>query len=463
MSEQVNQTAVELVDPGVPADQGISTLGLLMQLGGGLFAGLGSIAAFNTMLTPGGGGSDKLWVLLVLALCITRSAFHRAAGTELLYGRRGFEAASPLLGLKRYIAVGLGQSLVLFMILTGKFHLPFKMAAAIGMGLATWPVALAALFLFMPRFRRFAEKLPVAEDKGFEAASILMTIMGLIGVLCMGLFLIVMMSAGGRALQGPGMLVLLAAVLLLIRSGLHVQAGLSGLRETSLDRAVELANRYANFGVISAFCAGGAVLLLVMGVMSVVAMGVVAGLCWLLMTWPLIIRRFYSERQFSELMAGDQANVHRRSPDAGLTGLGWLLFAQAMMSAASAIPMLVLDRHDLGGKMYDLMGMMRATGVNSIWLQVGLIALQAWAGLELIRMGRFHRIIATAFAIVASLMAIYVSWPMFQNMKFVMRMGPQGIASYLPLAIQLVIPAVTLILVNRKIAPSAQARFRPTT
>ena len=43
--------------------------------------------------------------------------------------------------------------------------------------------------------------------------------------------------------------------MLVVRSFIHVQAGFSGLRETQVDRAVELANRYANFGVISSFCA----------------------------------------------------------------------------------------------------------------------------------------------------------------------------------------------------------------
>ena len=52
--------------------------------------------------------------------------------------------------------------------------------------------------------------------------------------------------------------------MLVVRSFIHVQAGFSGLRETSVDRSVELANRYANFGVISSFCAGGALLFVMM-------------------------------------------------------------------------------------------------------------------------------------------------------------------------------------------------------
>ena len=291
-----------------------------------------------------------------------------------------------------------------------------------------------------------------------------MVILGTTGVLAMGLFLIIMLNAGGRALsQGPGVLVMLAAILLFIRSCLHVQAGVSGLRETSIDRSVELANRYANFGVISSFCAAGAVLLLVMRAMDVSALAVVAGLCWMLMAWPMIIRRFYSDRQFADLMAGDQANVHRRSPDAGLSGLGWLLFAHAIMSAAMLIPQLLIDRGDLTRKMYDLLSVMGPAGMRSIWWSAGLVALQAWAGFELIRMSSKHRIIGTVFAIVTIIVSVYISWPMLQNVRMLGRLGPEGVMKFIPMAIQLVIPVVTLILVNRNIAPTARARFRSTT
>ncbi len=465
MSE-AKQEAVNLVDPGVPADQGLSTLGLLMQLGGSLFAALATLGTFVTMLTMGigGRGDQTLWMLLVLATCVARSAFHRMAGTELLYGKRTLEGtASPLAGVKRYIVVGLVQSAILFMIMTGKFHLDFKIAIGPALGLASWPAVLAVL-VSLPRFRRFTTELPVAEDKGFEAASILMTVLGTTGVLGTGLFLIVMLDAGGRMLsQGPGVLLMLATVLLLIRSCFHVQAGLSGLRETSVDRAVELANRYANFGVISSFSAAGALLLLLMSShMDISGLAIVAGVCWMLMAWPLIIRRYFSERQFADLMQGDQANLHRRSPDAGLTGLGWLLFAHAMMSAAILIPQLVVSPGEMSRKMFEAMAMLGGGGARSIWFSAGLVALQAWAGYELIRMSSTQRIIGTVFSIVAIIVSVYLTWPVLQQLKHIGRMGPQGVMMFVPMTIQLVIPISTLILVNRNIAPTARARFRGT-
>jgi hypothetical protein len=265
-------------------------------------------------------------------------------------------------------------------------------------------------------------------------------------------------------MQGPGVLILIATILLVIRSILHVQAGLSGLRQTSVDRSVELANRYANFGIISAFCAGGSLLLLMMALMrgrfDPTGLIMVVGLCWMLMAWPLIIRRFFSERQFADLMAGDQANVHRRAPDAGLTGLGWLLFAHAIMSAALLIPNLVISEGAMGRGMGEAMAMLGNAGTRSQWFSVALIALQAWAGMELVRMSSTHRIIGTVYAIVAIIISVYMTWPVLQALKHIGRMGPSGIMMFIPMAIQLVIPIATLILVNRNVAPTAQARFR---
>ena len=463
MSDE-NKNAVNLVDPGVPADQGLSALGLLMQLGGSLFAAIATLATFFMLLTGGGRGGDKAVVLLVLGASITRSIFHRAAGTELLYGSRSLDKTqSPLAGTKRYILVAAAQTALVFLVMVGKFGAPMKIGVAMSLGFIAWPLTLAVL-MQLPRFKRFQTELPVSEDKGFESASILMTVLGTCGLLGAGAFLIIMLDGGGRMMQGPGVLILLATILLVIRSCLHIQAGLSGLRETSVDRSVELANRYANFGVISAFCAGGSLLLLMMALMrgrfDPTGLIMVVGLCWMLMAWPLIIRRFYSDRQFADLMAGDQANLHRRAPDAGLTGLGWLLFAHAIMSAAILIPQLIVPPASLSRGMAEAMAMFGGGAMRSLWWSAGLIALQAWAGYELVRMSSTHKVVGTVYAIVAIIVTVYLTYPMLQAMKHIGQMGPSAVTMFIPVAIQLVIPIATLVLVNRRVAPTAQARFR---
>ena len=456
-------TAPSFVEPSVPADQGLSALGLMMQLAGTVFAAYASLAMFVMLFLPSGFGRvGKGYILFVLALCIARSAVHRVGGSELLYPRATSDEIkpTPFAGIKRYVLVAFAQTAIMAVLLSGKFGVPFKFTLGICAGLVAWPTFLAVIST-LPRFKRFTGELPIAEDKGFEAAAILMTVLGTCGVLGTGAVLLIMLQSGSKLLsQGPGVLLLGALVMLLIRSIFHVQAGLSGLRETNLDRSVELANRYANFGVISSFCAAGLILIVTMiGAPNIAVIALVAGICWMLMAWPMIIRRFFSERQFAELMAGDGAQLHRRAPDAGLTGLGWLLVAHAFFGATILIPQLVLGS-DLGGRYTEMLSFMGPSGARSLWWSVGLTTFQVWAGYELIRMSPHSRIIATVFSVVAAALTVYIMWPVMQQMKHLGRfLNPENMVIIIPLAIQLVIPVSVVLLVNRKFAPTARARF----
>ncbi|MBX3154987.1 MAG: hypothetical protein KF773_03230 [Deltaproteobacteria bacterium] len=470
-----------LAGAGVPADQGLSTLGLLMQLAGTILAAQVSLVIFSALFVMRADRTDSMWVFLMLGLCIARSMFHRQAGTELLYGRRpGLDgnAGNPLTGLKRYIVVALVQSALLALIAYLKFKAPGKVSVAMFAGLIVWPATLGAL-LASGRFKRFNEGIPVAEDKGFEGAAILMTVFGLCGALATGAILIVVFQKGGKSLQqGPGVLMIVALVKLFLRSSLHVQAGVTGLRETSLDRAVELANRYANFGIITAFSSGGALLLIAMTEKVNLGMIVVVTCaCWLLMAWPMIIRRFFSERQFADLLAGDNAAVHHRAPDGGLTGLGWMLVGMAMLTATTLLPSLIAgsDGNPLaaGGMagmrglgesaadLFQLLVLGPPTGYRSTWWNAGLVMFQLWAGYELIRLSPYSRIIATAFAVVGAGVIFYLSWPSIEIVKNARSLSPvEQLTLMAPIAIHLIVPIATLILANRTIAPSARARFR---
>jgi hypothetical protein len=448
---------VDLVDAGVPADQGLSSLGLLMQLAGNVMAALAALVTFSIMLEAGGRG-DVLWFLLIFGISIARSMFHRAAGTQLLYGRPGFEAVSRLAGVRRYVLFALAQSVMIAALLAAKMHVPTTIALGVLAGLAAWPVTLGVL-MQLPRFKRIANELPISEDKGFEGAAILMTVLGLTGAVGGGAVLAIMLQAGSALQKGPGVLLVLTVAMLVVRSIIHVQAGLSGLRETSVDRSVELANRYANFGVISAFCGGGAFLLFIMSQsFEITGMAVIAGLVWMLMAWPLIIRRFFSDRQFADLLAGDNAPVHRRAPDAGLSALGWLLLALAVFSLSCSIPGLIAGSES--GELRNLMMMGGSSGYQSMWWNIGTIVLQAWAGYELIRMSPQHRIIATVFGVVGAAVVIYTNLPLIRELKHMRGMMGGDAMAIAPLAMGLIIPIATLVLVNRKIAPTARARFK---
>jgi hypothetical protein len=467
--QQQKQEVVELTGAGIPADQGLSSLGLLMQLAGNLLAAYGGLLAF-TMLFAMRGSGQTLWMIVLLGACITRSIFHRNAGSQLLYGNASLttEGSNQRLGgIRRYIVVAVGQALLVGAMLGGKFHLPSKLALGVTLGLLVWPAALAVL-LQLPRFKRYANDVPITEDKGFEGASILMTVLGLAGLIATGTLLLLLLDLPGKALtQGFGVLLMLSLAMLVVRSVLHVQAGLSGLRETSVDRSVELANRYANFGVISSFCAGGAMLLFFLqavrgsGDGAMVFLVVIVGLCWMLMSWPLIIRRFFSDRQFADLLAGDQAHPHRRAPDAGLTGLGWLLFACAALNASFLIPQMLFGDAREMREMQAFMALGGASGLRSLWFSVGITVLQAWAGYELIRMSPQSRVIASVFGIVGAIVTVYINWPLIQALKHMRGFSENQMLMFAPLALGLILPIATLVLVNRKIAPTARARFRP--
>jgi len=355
---------------------------------------------------------------------------------------------------------GLAQSVMVAALLAAKFHVPTTIALGILGGLAAWPATLAVI-LRLPRFKRFQNDIPVTEDKGFEGAAILMSVLGLCGLVGGATVLYIMLQAGKELTKGPGVLLVLTVAMLVVRSFIHVQAGFSGLRETSVDKGVELANRYANFGVISSFCGGGAMLLFVMSsAVSVAGMALITGLVWMLMAWPLIIRRFFSDRQFADLLAGDNAPVHRRAPDAGITALGWLLLAYAMFGFSFSIPAMFAGGGGDMGELQSMMAIGGGGGAHSMWWNIGTLVLQAWAGYELIRMSPQSRIIATVFGVVGTGVAIYMHLELIHGLKHMHGMMEGDALLIGPLALQLIIPIATIVLVNRKLSPTARARFK---
>lgn len=452
----MRDNVVQLPAAGVPADQGLSSLGLIMQLGGTI-AAIGITPVAFAMLF-GARNPDTLWLFLLLSTCVIRSVFHRYAGTEILYGRpRADGASAPLVGVVRYIVIGLAHSL-LVTLATAKLGAPASVAIGLGVGLAVWPALLGTL-LATGLFSRFASKVPVAEDKGFEGAAILMTILGLCGALAAGTTLLAIGGTGMRAMkEGRVMLMALALIVLIVRSGLHIRAGISGMRTMSIDRAVEHASRYSSFGIVSAFCAGGALLLGVMTTKLDISMiAVVSGITWMLMAWPMIVRRFFGDRQFADLLAGDQAEIHRRAPDAGLTSLGWLLLAHAAYNLTFAVPGLFSQ---MSGELGRVLAILDGADGHSQWWTIGINMFQIWAGYELIRMSIHHRVIVTAYAITTTALTLYLAWPQLRGIEHLELSNPGYAISLLTVGLALVIPIAALVLVNRKLAPAATARFK---
>jgi len=449
----------------MPADHGLSALGLIMQLFGSLFLGVMALVAMIPVLS---GGMVGAWVVFVIgALSAVRSAFHRMAGTSLLY--RSTQA--PMSGVNIYIGVALAQTVIVLLLFKKQGPVPASLMVTLGLALAAWPLALLAITR-VPRLRRLAAEIPTPEDLGFEGAAVLMIILGATGTLAMALYLWVVLKMPGDMLGDPrGLLLVATMVMLLVRSVMHVVAGVKGTRGIDSDGATEAAARYYNFGVVSSVIVGAVMLILAImvpgGALSGRALLPVGLMVYMLLIWPLILRRFYSERNFGIMMEGGGPN-YRRAPDAGLTALGWLLFAAGVFSLATSLPTAIfrtdVDVLTMLQSMASMDGDAAGAAGRSPWWSVGLALAQLWAALELIGMTDRHRVAGTAYGVIGTVVTLYLNWPAIKGLRALGGgIGPMGsVGELITVALAVVVPVCTVVLVNRRITPSAQARVRET-
>lgn len=457
MSEQVQAqnpaapTVVSLVSPNLPADQGLSSLGLLLQLGGSISAAFVCVAGFIWLWAATWmGGGAMLGILLISILGLVRSLMHRAAGTELLYGPQ------PLRGIKRYTVVALAHSALLALVLASPlYQLPVRTSVAIGLACATWP-AILLLILRQPRFQRYQDELPISEDKGFEGAAVLMTILGIAGLCVGGVLLWTMIQIPG-ALRGLGALLVLTLGLLVIRSVVHVAAGVSGLGNASLDLSVERVGRYANLGIISALLTAGVMFLSVVGsradFSSILSIAVIG---WVLAIWPLILRRYFAERHFASLLAGNDDPIHRRAPDTGLTALGWLLISMGGAQLSLSVLAIVggsADLRDLGHLLPALSG--------NVWTAALISLAHIGAGVTVVQMNRHHRAVVTAVGSITLVLQASNLWPTWKALTTNTLGEYPSLTATLGLSmVPLVTAAVMIALVQRKVTPMARATVR---
>jgi hypothetical protein len=456
---------VSLPSPGLPADHGLASLGLLMQLASrttsALAVLLASLGWIRGWLHPHLGSLG-----LAIALSLVRSQLHRIAGRDLTYGRTlEGAAANPFAALSTYVVFALGHAVAIGLIAAWELDQPWPAAAGIAGALALWPCTLTVI-LRLARVRPLRAGLPLGEDRGLEGSSIVMTVLGAYGVLSTGAVVILLGALSPHHRQhGWSAMVLVVFALLAVRSALHIRAGLAGLHEgsfgprPSFDRPGELAGRYAAFGVISAFGVGGVLSLLAMSErLPPDAILSVAAACWLLVTWPMIVKRYYSQRQFVELLAGDRV-THRRAPDAGLTTLGWLLAGHATLVAGVLLVQLTAHPHVLPlGLAAENALAFSGLAIGRWWLiDAGLAAaavgLELTAAAALIRMSDQRRAITTIYAVFAAVVALGPAVPVLASVgRPVTWIGIQ----LLPSAVQLVMPVAALLLVHRVVIPAAR-------
>ncbi|TMQ03284.1 MAG: hypothetical protein E6J90_08650 [Deltaproteobacteria bacterium] len=452
---------MDLPSAGLPADHGLASLGLVMQLAGRTTGALAALVASTALLDLRHLPHPE-WFWSALALCFVRSRLHRNAGRDLTYSRCIADGltADPLEAMRGYVRFGLAHAIAVGLVAALAFDTAAPAALGLGAALAVWPAVLAVV-AWAPRFRRFRTGLPLGEDRGLEGTAIIMTVLGSAGALSAGTIVLILGALSPQQMEhGWGVMLVVVFALLVVRSSLHIRAGLAGLRDGSFDRPGELAARYASFGVISAFCIGGVLCLLAMAErLTPEAIAGIAVLCWLLITWPMVIKRYFNQRLFAELLAGDRM-IHRRAPDAGLTGLGWLLLGHAALSAV----LLIVDITLLGADA-------RAPLVQAIrwfaldrWWSVGpsvdavRLALELAAAAALIRMSDRRRALATIYAVFAGAAALAAALPWLRALGAYPDLW--RLLELLPIAVQLVIPVAVWRLVHRAAAPLARARYR---
>ena len=452
-------------------DKGLSGLGLIMQLVGGMMT---AVAACYGMLIVimmlqtgmrGGGGTIVLWLFAIIGTSLARSVLHAAAGKRLLYDGPG----TPLSALNRYITVSFVQTGVVaaaILINDG----PAKMMLGVALLLAAWPIAL--LVIAKPKIEEFGGEVPMADDKGFDGAAILLLLFGSIGVGISAIFLLGWMEWPGEikgTLLGMGMLV--AFVMLMIRSILHLRAGVRGTSATHMAETADAAAKYGNFGVLASLVTGGVFFLGFItqvpgrapGGVIVMMLMMVAMISWVLLVWPLTVRRFFGERQFATMME-QNASTLQQSPDRGLPTLGWLLLAFGVFALSTGLFGVLFGELDnersmrrmgRGDPFEGLMGgLMGNTGGKSPWFGIGVAALQIWAGVELIGMTARYKIAAMAYGVVAGAIALYIYLPLLGDLMsggMAMISNPMFSMMFASVAMALVVPIATIVFVQRKI------------
>lgn len=453
------------------ADNGAAGLGLLMMLSGGVWLGLMGSTTFNIMslsTKSHGGGSGAGAFILFGLVSMVRSGFHMAAGSSLLNApARNQFSKGPLYWTYVYIGTALVHTVLFWLLLKNKMHMKTSEALPVICMLAAWPLTLLVA-VSTNLLGGFKNEIPEPTDRGIEQAGVLMAILGTIGTIFAVLILVMVFKIPKATSSAEGIIALLICVSLVVRSVLHANAGFKTVQGGDLYDATSAVARYNRWGVGTAMAAAsGLFLMMVMNKFAGELFIMILTIGYLLFLWPYLVGRFVMDRSGDLNVYGDERAPAVRSPDMGLTALGWLLVALAVLGIAAALPTLLLHgpKTRLTSNAIPLFGMAdfaTASG-RSLWWSVGASALQLWAGIELLGMRPGHKIAAWVYGVGATATTLYMAWPvlkMLDKSRSLMKFGsPMSfLAIYAQLALALVIPVGTLLLVLRRDRRLPQAR-----
>lgn len=368
----------------LPADAGLSAVGLLMRFGGGLAFWLGIYGVVLALTARG-----SIGIVGVLILGTARSAFHVRTGRAMLQGGPGHVRLAWI-----YAIVGLAHSLVLGLLVRDlPPGLSTVMPFVVGLSVA-WPIVVIGILL-RPATRAVAaaNRRIFAEDLGLTGVGSLMTAMGAIGALVMAFWILVAVSSGIMKAGFFGVLLILLGVGFFMRSFLHFRGGLRLLRRFDVRQFRSDADQYFFVAVVTTVIA--CVLMLFAGAMKggVVGLLMILPVAGIMLTWPSIVR----DTGTVELRPDgeDEGPPIRLSRDQGLFTLGLVILTLGIFALVSLLFMAtVLPTPPAGGAG---LGNFMTLGQTTGWLGWVSTGAGLWAGLELVGMTSRRKIAVAVY------------------------------------------------------------------
>lgn len=435
----------------LPADAGLSALGILMRFGGGLGLWVGIYALIILLMMSLG-----LGLVGLMALGVGRSYLHGRAG-------RALAAARPD-GVRLawgYVAVGLVHTVALVPF-ADDLPAAFSGLIYVVMGLsASWPLVVAGLLLrpsakgvvaaMQERRRRI-----FAEDLGITGVAALMVAMGSVGMLLVAFWMVMMVQVGTLKAGFFGWLTLMIGAGFLVRSFLHTRSGLGQLRR--FDPSAFRARNDQYFLVAMLTTGVVAVLMLFTAIQGgLAALLMIIPIVGLLMSWPNTVRDVGSVELRADLDEEDAPSI-RPARDQGLVMLGMVLLAYGAFGACNSAVLFVLDVPELA----ELSGSPMGLPQTATWQSLLTTATSLWAGVELVAMSPRRKLATVANLGIVATMTVLSAIETFKVLEFFVdspfgdrrMLQPQAIGTAVMQVIApLALPVVATVQVLRRPTP----------
>lgn len=438
----------------LPADAGLSALGVLMRLGGALGLWVGVYALIMVLML-----SMSLGVVGLLGLGVLQSYLHTRAGKALSFVRPGADRL-----VWAYVGVSLLHTVALLPFLD---ELPpsFSAVSYVVLGLsASWPLVVVGLML-RPQARavlaamKASRKRIFAEDLGITGTAALMTAMGFVGVVLVGLWMVLVVQAGTLKAGFAGWLTVMLGAGFLLRSFLHARAGVVQLRRFNPSGFRAACGQY---GLVSVFTTAVVALMMLLGAISagLVALLMLIPVVGIFMAWPHIVRDAGTVELRSDL-DDDESPPIRPARDQGLVMLGMVLLAYGAYGACGSLLLLVIDMPGLAeaaGTDLSSLGMPE----TATWQSLLTTATSLWAGVELVGMTPRRKVAVAANVGIIATMTVLAAIDSFKSLELLMdspfggrrMLQPQTIGMTIGQVLApLALPVVILVQVLRKPSP----------